>query len=148
MLNIGFQLYELTQRDEETLKLDPYFRVQSGITLGVGVTNGTFNLSVPRDRCLYIDTVVFSFNAEAATTWTQALVGLTDTIGITHRLSQDALSAGLGNAAGLTSRPKILLPPNIATLDFNGIRTGTTGAVTFTFWLSACLVPPGRIGRF
>lgn len=159
MFNFGESLYRLTQRDEETLLIDPFFRVASGSVAAASLFSSV-NIAVPIDRSLFIHTLQIALIASALSTWESASVSLIDSNGT-------ALSAGLfaiggagsvilgdnqaNSGAGLGARInrvlELALPPFISAVRLDVTRLVSTNAATFALGISGYTIPPGRIGR-
>lgn len=145
MFNVGQQLYNLTSRDMQTSFLDPFFRTQTG-TAAITQNNAAVNFTLPIDRSLYIHSVVFLCQAEAATDWISVQVAVGQSGGSVGVFRQSTNSV-LADEFQATYFMDLILPPGINTLQLQANRTGTTGAANSIMTVNGYLIPAGGINR-
>lgn len=161
MLQIGQQLFSLTQRDLQTLRLDPYFRTFTMPALGPGDASTSGTWDIPKDRALYLDTWGFEWQCGAASQLSIAefRMLLHDnptifsvinrfTLGLTALAGDNRpLGGGVNDTVTINRSPKIVLPPG-ADPQIALTRSGTVNASNVpTFWLAGWLIPLGNMGR-
>lgn len=159
MFNFGEILYRLTPRDEKTLLVDPYFRDSGVQTINAGVTQQTYNYTVPVDRCLYLHDVIVALEPIAASIWQFISVTVADAAGrvgtvATRRcflgLADDNVGGnvgGVGKGVMITLNCRLVLPPQISQLQVNVSRDTSANAGSFVSKVSGYVIPPGGIGR-
>lgn len=149
MLSLGYQLYQLGERDDLTVQLEPLFR-RVPFSLGVGVSAAALGFDWPRDRALYLSAVHFIFNAEPGTTWTAGsvllsgftLCGQSNAAG----LGFGGAPSGAGGAGSFTQYPAIILPAGSSAV-LNVARIGAAAIATGEVDVAAFLIPPGTMTR-
>lgn len=147
-------LYSLTDRDLETLLIEPYFR-RATINLGVGVTEASASFTIPADRVLYLSTVSWTAFAEANTTWTNARLEINPGTPTAHVISSFGSTGGLpfivsgapaGQGGSISFDVHLALPPGIGVAGVLS-RIGATVAASGRIDITGFLIPPGSIGR-
>jgi hypothetical protein len=157
MLALGSQLYELTQRDQTSLFVDPYFRTAT-VTIAATASTGTATFSFPKDSCIYLHSLVWAGNNAALANWTAMAVSITNAQGNAFRifaaqgdgtstLNGDNQAGGIGKAISIWRRHDLIIPPGTSSLSIGCTRADTTNAINFQVDVVAYLIPPGRIGR-
>jgi hypothetical protein len=165
MFTFGEQLYRLTQRDEETLLVEDYFR-RIDLSITPGNVTAQASLFLPKDRCLYVSKVIFTGFSFAgfAGNWIAWSVNLFDTAAGDTTIAINGSAAdtrpligdgtygptalGLGEGVVQSKRIQTVFPPGFAQLNFNAFTTAKPVATaTARLFLHAYLLPPGRIGR-
>lgn len=149
MLAFGEQLYRMTVRDEETLKLEPFLRrVDTSIASGAGNVTAAFQL--PSDRALYLHSYVVQFAGEALTQYTQWRTNFEDAVSSLSHQIDGSFPLGLGLGIGFVQKRDIgfVLPPFTRQLTVQVFRSGTPASVApVSVWVTGYLIPPGRIAR-
>jgi hypothetical protein len=163
MLNLGAQLYQLTERDRATLGIEPFFRSLSLTAVGAA-TSGYGTITWPRDRALYIKkATAFFANPPGAFNWTEFAVGAGSTDTSTQHVlyvrghpssavampGDDMTSPPAAGVGVVVSTPNLdlILPPGINLMSFTGYRNGGVANGDFTVYVTGYLIPPGQIGR-
>jgi hypothetical protein len=150
MLSLGYQLYELTDKDLLTVQLEPLFRRLS-FSLGVGVSSGQVLLTPPADRALFVAGLTWIMNAEAATRWVSAsclLQGFTfSSFSSSAGLNFSGNPAAIGEGGSVQDRPGIILPAGSGSVVALFSRFGTTGIATGELDVVGYLIPPGTMTR-
>lgn len=150
MLSLGFQLYELTERDLATVQLEPLFR-RLPFTLGAGVASVQIPLTWPGDRALYLALLTWQFNGEPGTTWTGAsalIQGFNfSAFGNVGGLPFGCSPSGAGGAGALTDHPRIILPAGAGNVIGLASRVGTVAAASGELDVAGYLIPPGTMTR-
>ncbi len=154
MFTIGQELYRLTNRDEETLLIEPFFRTLiANIPAGVGASGVSF--SVPIDRCLYLGMCSLRMTPGAAQRMISVFMELQNTAAVVFQkiwevngdLTGDYNAASvLGTTVSFNLYPQIILPPG-STLRVSGEKLPVANAGIVNATVSGYLIPPGRIGR-
>ena len=157
MLALGSQLYELTQRDQTSLFVDPFLRT-STVTIAAASSNGTATFAFPKDSCVYLHSVLWAGNNAALANWTALAVSITNAQGNSFRifsaqgdgtstLNGDNQAGGVGKAISIWRHLDLIIPPGTSTLSVGCNRADTTNAINFQVDVVAYIIPPGRIGR-
>lgn len=150
MLSLGYQLYQLSERDDLTIQLEPLFR-RLPFSLGVGVASVQIPLNLPPDRALYIAALTWQFNGEAGTTWTGAALLIQgfnfSAFGNVGGLGFAGAASGAGGAGSLTDHPRLILPAGAGSVIGLASRIGTTGAASGELDIAGYLIPPGTMTR-
>lgn len=147
MLEIGSQLYNLTDRDRQTIFLEPFLR-RTTVTLAAAGTTAQCDFSLPIDRCLYLHSVVFDLAAEAATNWESWSVNIRRPgLELAGILYQEAITPVLNTRVSRTLSIGFVCPPGVNLIRFGASRVTTTNAVNASAELVGYLMPAGEIGR-
>lgn len=157
MFSIGQQLYELTDKDQQTLFVDPFFRTVS-VTIPALSNNGDAIFNLPLDRALWISSLIIRFDNASVSTWHSAQAYVTNTVGnrfqifdsagnATSILNGDYQNGGVGTSFSINRQLDLLIPPQTSSLIVGTSRTGNTNPVNFVAYVAGYLLPPGRVGR-
>lgn len=147
MLEIGSQLFNLTDRDRQTIFLEPFLR-RTSVTLAAASATANMDFSLPIDRCLYLHSVVFDLAAEAATNWESWGVQIRRPgLELAGILYQEAITPVLNNRVSKTIPIQFICPPGVNLVRFGASRVTTTNAVIANVELVGYLMPAGEIGR-
>jgi len=158
MFTFGQGLYRLTERDLETLLVEPYIR-SSIRQLAPAQASDSILFPVPQDRSLYLDCFAlnWNFNFEALSVATAFAINLFTQAGTQISLlsivrdnggivGDNAATRGAGAVFGINRAPRIILPPGVQ-VRMDVSRTGTANAMDYRFDLTGYLIPPGGVGR-
>jgi hypothetical protein len=148
MLHIGGQLYNLTNRDVQSIFLEPKF-FQATFTLGAGVTQSNQTVPLAMDRSYWIHSVVIRGLAETLTTWDEWTIDLRDSG--SNRVATLARQriAGAANTAFVSTVPiGFAVPPQTSALQLTFTRGGATNAVDANYSINGYYIPAGGIARF
>lgn len=162
MLSLGGSLYQLTDRDRQTLRLDPYAETlqYSVLTAGNSSETKVFR-SVPIDRALYLEYVLWGGGPGVLAFWTLAslVARQVKNPNITLTLYQvsgtttaplrgdNVQTAVTGQAFNVNKQLGLLLPPGVQP-EFTLGRDNTTNNASFpAVQLFGWLIPAGNIGR-
>lgn len=156
MLSIGGQLYNLTDRDRQTLLLEPLVRRET-LTWSIGVASLTWSYNIPPDRCLVLQNVSLGLNAGAAAARINQLAVSwkerdSEPLFCFIHQRQNANLAGDGQLAAAERQNvnlhnlDLLLPPG-GVLYCSATRSDTTVAGFLAPTVFGYLIPPGGIGR-
>jgi hypothetical protein len=155
MITFGQSLYNLTERDRSTLYVDSFFRTVSGSVPALSDSSDTL-LSIPVDRCLFINNISIALDPIALSTWTTAAIRAVSDSGVVYRvfyvfsaalLGDNATTSGAGVQVVLNRNLSLLLPPSTKNVSLLLGRTGNANAATGTCSINGFLLPPGGIGR-
>lgn len=159
MFTFGEQLYRTTQRDEETLLVDPVFRFAPG-TIAAASASGSVDIPVPLDRSLFVHSFTIELGATALSTWELVFLTLKDRVGATlpgavfaignagqTLVGESQANSGVGAGCRFNRVFQLILPPGISAISCTAQRLVTTNAATFGFGINGYTIPPGRIGR-
>jgi len=155
MLAIGGQLYNLTDRDRQTLLLEPLIR-RATSTWGIGVASITWDYQIPDDRMLLLQNVSVGIGCGAAASRVNQMAvyyreTAADPLFAFIHQRQNANIVGDGQLVA-TERLNVnlhslqlLLPKGIITI--SATRSDTTVAGFLAPTIYGYLIPPGGIGR-
>jgi len=150
MLTVGQDLYQLTQRDFQTLPLDPFYRQDAPTQAGSATV--TSLITIPRDRALYLAGFSVILVAAAAETWQQFQI----TAFFNDNTSQVILYDGrtevvglalAGYAVAINKTLNLLLPPNISTIQAIAQKSAAVQPAAMNLNFHGYKIPPGGIGR-
>jgi hypothetical protein len=153
-MNLFGPLYELTDRDRETLLIEPYFRrVLIDFAIGVDTASGDF--ITPNDRCLFITHVSWTCFGQAATRWSNARLEINPGLPTAHVISSFGSTEGMpfivsgaptGQGGSITDDISLVIPAGIRVAGVLS-RIGNTAVAQGRCDLTGYLIPPGTIGR-
>lgn len=148
MLSFGEQLYRMTPRDEETLKLEPFFR-QAVANIGAIVPAAAVSFVLPADRSFYLHSVSWQGQPDGTTIWETGVIELVDADPTIRQRAASVLNGDRASAraALLYVQPELIVPPATRQVNLSLNRSVTTAAASAIFWLTGYLIPPGGIGR-
>ena len=155
MFTVGQGLYNLTERDQATLYMDSFFR-SSNATIAAASSNAEASITIPVDRCLYLNTYIFEGQASALSQWFAIGIQAKNDAGTSFRVGYFESTALLGDyssssAAGsvctISRSIGIVLPPATKSISCIAFRTGATNPASFNFNVVGYLIPPAGIGR-
>lgn len=157
MLRFGESLYRLTDRDYQTLQVDPFARAATG-TVAALATTAQVDILFPADRAIYLNRILLLMSGIALSQWTVAdvvLIRENSVSGPSIASFGDGPLSGDGTtvpaAAGAACRINVpidyVVPPNTAGIRMVVQRNNTTNAGLFYLSILGYLIPPGRIGR-
>lgn len=151
------QLYQLTERDLQTLLVEPV--VERGARqIGIGTVNDVFTVAIPADRMLVLASTYVRLYQEAATIWSEAgLLWTAPNGGVSTLVRHEQIpaatglafegvrGANVGGARNLVDRT--LMTPAGGVLSLTVGRSGDTGIVFWDYAIMGWLIPRGNFGR-
>lgn len=146
MLRFGAQLYNLTERDQLGIYLEPFFRSATA-TLAITEVQNVATLKLPLDRAFFLHSISVTYNAEIATQWQQSRLNLVQAQNTFSPIWQETVNLAANTSRNTTFLMDLVLPPNSVSLQLRPLRNGTTGLATVDLFVSGYLMPPGEIAR-
>jgi hypothetical protein len=151
MLTLGSELYQLTDRDLQTVQLEELNLTGSVSWALAQNTLAVFTQALPLDRVYYLGAFTAQVDSGAAAARLTSLqLQVTPAGGgipvVVWRKAGDELGSRTSNLWGDTAYPRVILPRG-GTLSLLGVRSDTTAVGTVSWSVMGFMIPPGSIAR-
>lgn len=161
MFTFGEKLFNLTARDRQTLRIDPFIK-PNNLTITIATNSNSKQLSVPIDRCLYLNRVVLTWANTAAHFLTTAeitafadpllnfsLGRLFSRVGSVRGIVGDSVggNAIVAESYAISERMDIVLPPATQLQLAVSANAAVASNLTTSWTVWGYLLPAGSIGR-